>query len=111
MDNLQFWSANIKPELPEDRKDTLLFSFLHNDATLIDWSDADFVFFNSTCFTTKLMIELSRKCRALKEGTIIVSITRRIIGTAVKLLEERKMTESWGEATVYIQKRVLRDDE
>ena len=58
-----------------------------------------------------MMIDLSGKCRALREGTIIISITRRVIGSAVKLIEERKMQESWGEATVYIQKRVVRDDE
>jgi len=109
--NLQFWSKYIKPELGEERSNNLQFSFLHNDATLIDWSDADVVFMNSTCFTSGLMIDLSGKCKALKEGAIIISITRQVVGPAVKLIEERKMMESWGEATVYIQKRVIKDDE
>ena len=105
----QFWHRTVKPQLGEDSRANLQISFLPNDATMIDFSDADFVFINSTCFNNSLMIDLSLKCKSLKEGAIIVTTTRRIVGSAFELLEELKMEESWGDATVYVQRRCIMD--
>jgi len=79
--------------------------FLNNDALEVDWSDSDVVFMNSTCFTQSLMIDLSYACCSLKDGALVITTTRRLIGPAFVLLEEVQMEESWGDATVYIQKR------
>jgi hypothetical protein len=84
------------------------FSFLNNDFLLIDWSDADIVFMNSTCFNNSLMLDLSMKGKALAPGTIVVTTTRKMIGPAFDMVEELTMQESWGDATVYIHKRVER---
>mmetsp|Transcript_10406 Transcript_10406/g.21411 ORF Transcript_10406/g.21411 Transcript_10406/m.21411 type:complete len:247 (-) Transcript_10406:21-761(-) len=102
---LKTYTRDVKPQLGEEKTADLQFSFLNNDALEVDWSDADVVFMNSTCFTQSLMIDLSLVCKQLKEGTIIITTTRRVIGTAFTLLEEIQMEESWGDATVYIQKR------
>ena len=108
VDTLRFWTQNIKPELGDDRTspENLQFSFLHNDALMVDWSNADVVFMNSTAFTTALMINLSVACRGLREGAIIITTTKKIIGKQYELIEEREMEESWGEAHVYVFRRL-----
>ena len=97
-----------RPPPPPPRPLPFPSKFLNNDALEVDWSDADVVFMNSTCFTQSLMIDLSYACKNLKDGAFIITTTRRVIGPSFLLLEEIKMEESWGDATVYIQQRVQR---
>ncbi|GMI23773.1 hypothetical protein TeGR_g7918 [Tetraparma gracilis] len=108
VETLAFWTSDIKPLLNEDRvlPENLKFSFLNNDATLVDWSGADVVFMNSTMFNMALMLKLSVQCRALREGAIIVTTTRKIVGRQFELVHEEKMEESWGEAQVYVFRRL-----
>jgi SAM-dependent methyltransferase len=108
VDTLGVFTREVKPLLPETRTqpENLQFSFQHNDALLVDWSHASMVFMNSTCFDMALMLNLSVACRSLREGTIIVTTTRKILGKQFELIEERKMEESWGEASVYIFRRM-----
>ena len=82
------------------------FSFLNNDALTVDWSNADIVFINSTCFNRSLMVDLSVQAKALAPGALVVTTTKRLVGPAFDLVEELQMEESWGDATVYIQQRI-----
>ncbi|GMH48602.1 hypothetical protein TrVE_jg14474 [Triparma verrucosa] len=108
VETMQHWTKHVKPVLGEERTQDMQFSFLNNDFLIADWSDADIVFMNSTCFNRSLMIDLSAKGKALAPGTIVVTTTKRMVGPAFDLVEELQMEESWGDATVYIQKRVER---
>ena len=87
VDTLGFFGREVRPVLGEavgDEKrvlpENLQISFLHNDALEVDWSTADLVFMNSTCFNMPLMMNLSVQCRALKVGAVIVTTTKKILG-------------------------------
>lgn len=80
--------------------------FIHGDATCIDWwTDADVVFANSTCFDDELMLKLADRANQLKPGAFFITTTKRLPSEQFRLLETAKMSETWGQATVFIQKR------
>ena len=106
IETMHLWTKSVKPVLGEEYTQEMQFSFLNNDVLTVDWSDANIVFMNSTCFNRSLMVDLSFKAKALAPGALVVTTTKRLIGPAFDLLEELQMEESWGDATVYIQQRV-----
>ena len=43
-----------------------------------DWSNANIVFINSTCFEDELMKLISEKCNLLKRGSYVMTLTREL---------------------------------
>lgn len=78
-----------------------------NDFFQYDWSDAGFVFANSTCFDYEMMKKIGQV--QLKNGTVGISFTKTIPGDNWIVLESIKKNMSWGEATVYIQRYISTD--
>ncbi|CAM9621297.1 unnamed protein product [Heterosigma akashiwo] len=60
---------------------------------------------NSTCFDDGLMARLAHKAQGLAPGSLVVTTTRRLPSTEFEVVDQCKMKESWGEATVYVQRR------
>ena len=77
---------------------------IHGDICQIDWTDANFLFVNSTCFGEDMMTAISNV--EVSVGTIAVSLTRPLFANTWAQLEVVKKKMSWGEATVYIQKKI-----
>lgn len=94
------YDASVRPRLPSRNADTELL-FLHGDATVLDWSNADVVFMNSTCFDTKLMAALLARAENLRDGAILITMTMPVRHKDFTLLEQAPMDEQWGEATVF----------
>lgn len=44
----------------------------------IDWSDADLVLANSTCFDQELLDKISQKCSLLKKGAWMLTLTKKL---------------------------------
>lgn len=82
------------------------FSFLYEDATTIDWSKADLVFANSTCFGDILMRKLSRKADELKLGSVFITATNPLSSTKYEIMETTAMKETWGEATIFVHRKI-----
>ncbi|OMJ75414.1 hypothetical protein SteCoe_25456 [Stentor coeruleus] len=78
--------------------------FINSDFFKVDWSDASFIFANSTCFDHNMMQRIGQV--KLRHGTIGISFTKTIPGNNWIVLESIKKNMSWGEATVYIQRYV-----
>ena len=77
-------------------------SFLHED-----WSDGDFVFANSTCFEDELLETVGQRAVNLKPGSVIVTFTRGFeFCEHLELVSRFKMNMSWGEATIFIHRRI-----
>lgn len=102
---LEIWNTEIVPDLPP-RKQKTVVQFLNEDATKRDWSDADMWFANSTCFDEALMAKLATIADKMKIGTFCVTFTKRLPSAKWQVLEHQVYTMSWGNATVYIQKKV-----
>jgi hypothetical protein len=84
---------------------------------MFDWSDADFVLANSTCFDMNLMNKIAERASLMKIGTFMVTLTKKL-PTSDPLYtreEERRDWEcvlsikklmSWGHATVHIHRKI-----
>lgn len=103
-DNLYNTNRQYLPEydkLPE-------MKFINSDFLQEDWSDASFLFANSTCFSPELMQSLSEKAQTLKEGSIFVTFTKRLpnLGEDWELADGFRRLMSWGIATIYIHRKI-----
>lgn len=88
-----------------------------NDILVFDWSDADFVLANSTCFTIDLMTKISEKASLMKKGSWMITFSKKIANAdplQIKDEEKRdwecvlsiKKFMSWGAATVNVQRKI-----
>jgi hypothetical protein len=99
------------------------------DMLELDWSDADLVLANSTCFDQDLLNKIAQKCSLLKKGSWMFTLTKKLPSAEEDLvLEENgdtsslsnslvnenewecvmsiKREMSWGLATVHIQRKI-----
>ena len=76
-----------------------------SDLRACDWSTADVIFINSTCFDDALMHAIADQAAALKLGAFVITFTRRLPSEQFDVLEEECLTMSWGGATVFIQRK------
>eukprot|EP01041_Mallomonas_annulata_P007713 gene7713-15783_t len=95
---LSQWRKNIRHRCSRTKFD-MNISFIHGDAIHINWSDADVVFVNSTCFDETLMIKLAICAKTLRKGSFFISTTRRLPSPEFEILDMSRMPETWGVAT------------
>lgn len=79
--------------------------FVHGDATVIKWNDADVVFINSTCFDDQLMNKMATLASELRPGSFVFTTTINLPSPDFEILEVSTMRQKWGECTMYIQRR------
>jgi hypothetical protein len=96
----------------------------------LDWSEADLVLANSTCFDQTLLNQIAEKCSKLKKGSWMFTLTKKFPsaeddylevgeeGDATSLSDRSaipnewesvmsiKREMSWGMATVHIQRKI-----
>lgn len=77
--------------------------FIVEDFFNWDWTDANFVFANSTCFDEGMMRRIASV--PVNSGTLGISFTKNFNEEEWEILESVKKNMSWGEATVYIQRK------
>eukprot|EP00359_Climacostomum_virens_P001500 CAMPEP_0204898926 /NCGR_PEP_ID=MMETSP1397-20131031/1557_1 /ASSEMBLY_ACC=CAM_ASM_000891 /TAXON_ID=49980 /ORGANISM="Climacostomum Climacostomum virens, Strain Stock W-24" /LENGTH=243 /DNA_ID=CAMNT_0052066817 /DNA_START=2917 /DNA_END=3648 /DNA_ORIENTATION=+ len=70
----------------------------------IDWSNASFIFANSTCFSREMMKKLGEV--EVQPGTIAITLTKTLHSPLWKVVDSFKKRMSWGDATVFIQQRL-----
>ena len=71
-----------------------------------DFTDADIIFINSTCFSYETMDALAAKMESLKNGARIITVTKQMKADYLTEFKVRKFEFSWGEATVYFYKKI-----
>eukprot|EP00904_Undaria_pinnatifida_P012720 jgi/Undpi1/8579/HiC_scaffold_25.g11044.m1 len=72
---------------------TAEIEFVKGDFTVLDWSDGDVVFANSTCFDDDLMKKTAKAVASLKEGAIVITTTDTVPSPALEVLEEDTVTD------------------
>jgi hypothetical protein len=82
-------------------------SFFEVSANKIDWSDAAMVFANSTCFSSEMMRRIAQS--KVAPGTIALTLTKNFSASNWETLTSFRKQMSWGEATVFIQRRKAED--
>ena len=84
------------------------FEVFNGNFLLYDWSDASFLFANSTCFSAELMQSLSQKAEDLKKGTIFVTFTKKLpnLSENWETGDGFRRLMSWGIATIYVHRKI-----
>jgi hypothetical protein len=90
-------NPQVFKKMPEVQ--TILGSFFE-----VDWTDASFIFANSTCFDIAMRNRIS--ATPVKSGTLGISLTKPLSSSHWKILESIRKRMSWGEATVFIQRKL-----
>lgn len=85
--------------------------FIFGDACkpgVVDWSKVDVAYACSTCFDDATMAGLGVVSKAMAPGSVFVTsgVQLPTVGSDWDVVDEIPSTMSWGEATVYIHKRV-----
>jgi SAM-dependent methyltransferase len=93
--------AKGSPLMPQD------LDFVMADFRKFDWTDADIVWANSTCYGAELMKYLSEASEKLKEGTYFITLTQRLTSDHWELVVPGELYPmSWGSATIYIWRKI-----
>ena len=76
------------------------------DGVYREWTDADIVFANSTCFSYDLIVQISSMAEKLRPGTIFISLTQSLPSPCFEIIHQYTLPMSWGAATCFIQQRL-----
>jgi len=104
---LRRWrSDEMQAQLSQAQRETA-FDFVLGDARKVDWSGADCLFMNSTCFDEPLMLELAAVADNMRVGSFAITFTKRLPSAKWHVCESEVHVMSWGTATVFIHKKIV----
>jgi hypothetical protein len=88
---------------------TPILEVINGDFLKYDWSGANLIFANSTCFSPELMKSLSTKADELKKGAFFVTFTKKLpeLSDKWEICDGFRRLMSWGIATVYVHRKIL----
>jgi SAM-dependent methyltransferase len=96
---LEKYEKEVRPKILE-KKNQQKIEFILGDFLKIDFSDADVVFANSTCFSQQMIDKLETSFLSLKKGARIITLTKKLTNKNFYLFDSLIYKQSWGEATV-----------
>jgi hypothetical protein len=99
------YNSDIRPLVPEDRRGVNV-EFVLGDAFAKEWTGATLLFANSTCFSDDMMELLGLGSERLPSGTFFITFTKPIPSPSFEVLDSERHDMSWGEATVFIQRKL-----
>ena len=81
---------------------------ISGDFLSMDWSEASFLFANSTCFSPDLMESLSKKAQELPKGAFFITFTKKLpdLSDDWEVNNGFRRLMSWGIATVYVHRKI-----
>jgi hypothetical protein len=84
------------------------FEVYNGNFLQFDWTDASFIFANSTCFSVDLMNSLTEKAEKLNKGTIFVTFTKKLpnLSENWEIRDGFRRVMSWGIATIYVHRKI-----
>lgn len=112
-DPAEYEAVFARPKSAAPRFDVVL-----GDILVEDWSNADMVFANSTCFNATLMEGIYQRSLLCKKGTFFVTMSKRLPHAEKQdpdlpnpnlhweFILAIKLKMSWGMATVNVQRKI-----
>lgn len=70
-----------------------------------DWSDANLVFANSTCFTDDIFKKIESRACQLEPGARVITLTLCFQSPSFEIILKKRVQMSWGSTTVYVHER------
>eukprot|EP00455_Lapot_gusevi_P038755 TRINITY_DN4343_c0_g1_i8.p1 TRINITY_DN4343_c0_g1~~TRINITY_DN4343_c0_g1_i8.p1 ORF type:complete len:305 (+),score=97.66 TRINITY_DN4343_c0_g1_i8:55-969(+) len=96
------YRQQVLPQYDSDEKKGQVIEFVRADFLEYDWSDADLVFANSTCFDEKLVSCIAAVAARLKKGTWFITLTKQLNSPHFRVVHSQQYRMSWGLATVNV---------
>ncbi len=96
---------NLKEQLkshPKFKTNPLNIHFHNADLFEFDFSDANIVFINATCYSKKSWEKIEEKFKTLKKGTRIIITTKKLEDSCFKPIHGRNYLMSWGASYVRV---------
>lgn len=104
-DHFKKWLRQ-RSKLPLKKTETE-FRFQLGDALHMDWSDANIVFINGTCFSKEMHETLAKKANSLSLATFVITISFPLASPLFEVLETGKIPVTWGMATYFVSMKSL----
>jgi hypothetical protein len=101
------WHTSVKQGLPL-RKREMATKLLLGDCCYTDWSHADVVWCNATCFDAVMLDRIAAKCADLRPGSFFIIVSKTLPAAALDffaLLDTGSIQMNWGQAAVHYYKR------
>ena len=103
-------SSKSKSESSTTRVITPIIELSCGNFMNTDLTEASFIFCNSTCFSSELLLQISKKLRKeAPNGCIVITFTKKLPFINTNEWEVKKGFKrlmSWGLATVYVHRRI-----
>lgn len=80
--------------------------FKNSDFFTEDISNGTIFYMTATCFDEEIMQKLSEKFKKLRDGSIIISITRTLKGEHLKLFRKKIVEFGWAKDTAYFYRKI-----
>jgi len=98
-------------ELSERQRATAI-TFTNGDfaSSAASLADVDLAFANSTAFDENVMKTLARAVEAMRPGSLVITFSMKLPSAAFEVVAKFFHCMSWGEATVYIHRRLAKRD-
>ncbi len=98
--------SKIRPKLALKRQKQQI-EFVNADFLTYDFSDADVLFIASTTFDQHLMEVLARRCEGLKNGSTVITLSKKLDSKKLRLTSRYQMQTSWSPTSeVNIYKKI-----
>ena len=103
-------SSKSKSETTTSRVITPYIEFSCGNFMNLDLTESSFIFINSTCFSSELLLQISKKLRKeAPNGCIVITFTKKLPFINANEWEVKKGFKrlmSWGLATVFVHRRI-----
>jgi len=103
-------SNKSKSETTTSRIITPYIEFSCGNFMNLDLTESSFIFINSTCFSSELLLQISKKLRKeAPNGCIVITFTKKLPFINANEWEVKKGFKrlmSWGLATVFVHRRI-----
>lgn len=86
---------------------SMLFGDFMDFSTCKDWTNGDVVFVNSTSFVDATMEKIAELAAGMRRGSFVVTMSKRLPSPLFTLLDYGMYPVSFGQATVYIQQKMV----
>lgn len=103
---LKKYEEEIRPKL-HNKLEHSQIQLIHGDILKMDYSDADIVFVNSTCFQEDLMNALDEKLECLRPNAHIITLSKPLKSPAYYQYKHKLYDFSWGQATAFYHRKRL----
>lgn len=97
---------DIIKEYPDLKRHGNNIEFINADIREYDFSDADIIFINATCFNRFTWPKVVAKFEQLKKGARVIITTKTFESDHFELIHARSYLMSWGSNSIYIYKKI-----